>query len=153
MSTLALFETPSFIPWPASTDKQWLHKTQSIRLRIFYSGDDAEDLAYKNILHCLAQSTTPVQAAVKIDDWVATETNGRFHRFELGDGPFKLAAEEKDTLYPEGPNPSMQIEMLVGTIARVCSAYPPNHHGRISPTQPIQVFKKLPKALSIRPKI
>lgn len=123
-----------------------LQDSEVFDLRLFDSDDDAEDLEYKNILNSVAiQSATPAQAAARIDDWVVTETNKRYDKFKQRNPPFKLSEEEKHSLYLEGPNPSRQIEMIIGAIARLCSAYPPNHYGQNSLIQLVQVLKELPK--------
>lgn len=110
--------------------------------RLFDGDDDAEDLAYKQILNgVITQTTPPAQAAAQIDEWVTSEANARF--LQLKDR--ELTQEEKDSVYLVAPNPSRHVDMIIGCIARVCSAYPPAHAAQNALIEFIQALKGLPK--------
>ncbi|KAM5354691.1 hypothetical protein ACJ41O_001338 [Fusarium nematophilum] len=110
--------------------------------RLFDEDDEAEDLAYKQILDQVIQQTTPPsRAATQIDEWVTSEANARFYVLKGRE----LTEEEKDSLFLVGPNPSRHIDMIMGCIARVCSAYPPAHAAQNALVELIQALKDLPK--------
>ncbi|KAF5131128.1 hypothetical protein E5D57_007477 [Metarhizium anisopliae] len=114
--------------------------------RLFDEDDNAEDLSYKQIINSLlTQKASPVQAAARIDDWVVGETNRRYNELKQREPPFSLTDEEKDSIYLVGPNPSRQISMIVGAIARVCSAYPPGHPVQDALVGLFQALKAMPK--------
>lgn len=110
--------------------------------RLFDDDDDAENLAYKQILDgVIAQATPPAHAAAQVDEWVTTEAEARWSRLK----DRQLTQDERDSLYLMGPNPSRHVDMIVGTIATVCSAYPPAHAAQNALVEFIQALKGLPK--------
>ncbi|KAK5996407.1 hypothetical protein PT974_01741 [Cladobotryum mycophilum] len=118
----------------------------SLDLRLFDDDDDAEDLAYKQIINGLViQATTPSQVAAQIDEWVIGEANRRYSQLKERDPPFKLTEEEKDSLYLVGPNPSRHVDMIIGCVAVVCSAFPPNHAVQDALLEFIEQLNALPK--------
>ena len=115
--------------------------TATLDPRLFDEDDDAEDLAYKQTLNgVITLATAPSQAATQIDDWVTSEANARFRRLK----DRALTQEEKDSLYLIGPNPSRHVDMIVGCIARLCSAYPPAHAAQNALIDFIQALHDLP---------
>ncbi|KAM4056755.1 hypothetical protein HRG_003621 [Hirsutella rhossiliensis] len=115
---------------------------QDLDPRLFDGDDDAEDLAYKQILNgVIAQTTPPSQAATQIDKWVTSEAKMRFRQLK----DRQLTQEEKDGLNLFGPNPSRHVDMIVGSIATVCSAYPPAHAAQNALVGFIEALKAIPK--------
>lgn len=118
----------------------------SLDPRLFDDDDDAEDLSYKQILNGLVtQITTPSQAAGQIDEWVVSEANRKYEQFKGRDPPFELSEEEKDFIYVMGPNPNRSIDMIIGCVARLCSAFPPNHPTQDALVEFFQQLNALPK--------
>lgn len=110
--------------------------------RLFDDDDDAEDLAYKQILDAvMAQTTPPSQAASQMDEWVTSEAEKRSSWLKGR----QLTQEERDSLYLLAPNPSRHVDMIVGSMATVCSAYPPAHAAQNALVELVQALKELPK--------
>lgn len=110
--------------------------------RLFDEDDDEEYLAYKTILnHVITQTTPPSDAATKMDEWVTLQANKRHAHVK----DRELTQEEKDSLYLVWPNPARHVEMMTGSIARVCSAFPPAHAAQNALIEFIGALKRLPK--------
>jgi hypothetical protein len=113
---------------------------------LFDEDDDIEDVAYKEVINDLiTQQTTPAQAAEAIDEWVVREANTKYEQLRQRDPPFYLTPEEKDSVYLVGPNASRHVEMMVGTVAKICSAYPPGHTAQNALIEFFQALKALPR--------
>lgn len=122
------------------------HDVSVFNPHLFDDDDNTEDLAYKEVINNLiTQRTTPAQAAEAIDEWVVRDANTKYDQLRQRDPPFNLTPEEKDSLYIVGPNPSRHVEMMVGTVAKICSAYPPSHTAQNSLIEFFQALKALPR--------
>lgn len=113
---------------------------------LFDDDDDSEDVAYKTFLHSLiTKRITPAHAAEALDEWVVREANTQYDRLRQRDPPFDLTPEEKESLYLVGPNPCRHVEMMVGTVAKITSAYPPGHTSQNLLIEFFQALKALPR--------
>ena len=117
--------------------------------RLFEEDDDAEDLAYKRILDALLKGTsTPAQAAADMDALVATDANKRLETLKQRDPPLRLTVEEEEqglTARLVGPNPERWMEMMMTTIARICSAFPPAHPAQDALVDFLRELRDMPK--------
>lgn len=111
--------------------------------RLFDTDSDrAEDLAYKNILNgVITLATSPSQAASQLDEWVTTETELKQKQLQGRE----LTEEEKDGIYLVAPNSSRLVGMILESIARVSSAYPPGHDVQNALVALIQALSDIPK--------
>ncbi|CAI7660058.1 unnamed protein product [Penicillium bialowiezense] len=113
---------------------------------LFDDNDDSEDVAYKTFLPSLiTKRITPAHAAEALDEWVVREANTQYDRLRQRDRPFDLTPEEKESLYLVGPNPCRHVEMMVGTVAKIISAYPPGHTSQNLLIEFFQALKALPR--------
>lgn len=117
-----------------------------LSLHLFDHDDDAEDLEYKQVINDLiTEQKTPHQAAEVIDKWVVREANTKYDQLRQRNPPFNLTPEEKDRVYLVAPNASRHVEMIVGCIAKVCTAYPPGHAVQNSFIEFFQALKAMPR--------
>ncbi|KAL8388920.1 hypothetical protein RB595_009023 [Gaeumannomyces hyphopodioides] len=116
---------------------------------LFGEHDDAEDLAYKRILDALVkQMATPSQAAADMDALVAGEARKKLEALEQRNPPFQLTSKEQQQgLTPRlvGPNPQMWIEMIITSIAKVSSAFPPAHPAQDALVEFLRELRDMPK--------
>ena len=111
--------------------------------------DDAEDLAYKRILDVLLKQTaTPFQAAADMDALVVAEANRTLEALKQRSPPFQLTLEEQEqglTSRLVGPNPQRWMEMIITSIAKVCSAFPPAHPAQDALVEFLRELRDMPK--------
>ncbi|KAL8364884.1 hypothetical protein RB595_003933 [Gaeumannomyces hyphopodioides] len=126
-----------------------LTASRTFEPHLFDEDDDAEDLAYKRILDALLKQTaTPSQAAADMDALVVGEANKRLEALEQRTPPFQLtSAEQEQGLTPRlvGPNPQMWMEMMITSIAKVCSAFPPAHLTQHALAEFLRELRDMPK--------
>lgn len=120
------------------------HDVSVFNPHLFDDDDDTEDLEYKEVINSLiTQQTTPSQAAKAIDEWVVREANTKYDQLKQRDPPFNLTSGE--SVYLVGSNASRHVEMMVGTVAKICSAYPPGHTAQNLLIDFFQALKALPR--------
>ncbi|KZZ93735.1 hypothetical protein AAL_05451 [Moelleriella libera RCEF 2490] len=123
-----------------------MDKDNVLDYRLFDGDDDAETVAYKQILNgVISQTLPPAEAARQMDEWVTQEAVSRLTKFEDRNPPLSLSDEEMDNIHLVAPNPSRHMDMMIGSIARVSSACPPGHPSQTRLVEFLQALKELPR--------
>lgn len=121
------------------------HDVSVFNPHLFDEDDSTEEVVYKGIImDLITQRTTPAQAAAALDEWVVREATTKHDRLRQRDPPFNLTSEEKESLFFVAPDASRHVEMMIGTVAKICSAYPPGHTAQSLLIEFFQALKALP---------
>ncbi|KAI1394268.1 uncharacterized protein F4822DRAFT_424747 [Hypoxylon trugodes] len=107
---------------------------EPLDLQIFADEDDADDKTYKQILLALVSGElSPHAVAADFDAWVVRESNRRLKLLMERPDPKGLTPQEESsgmTMRMISPDASGYIEEAFSAIARLFSAFPPNHPGQ-----------------------
>jgi hypothetical protein len=122
---------------------------EPLDLQLYEEYDDEEDLYYKKRLESLVLGKiTPSKAASDFDAWVTTEANARLEKLKQRPNGRNLTPEEEEQGVHEraiAPNASGFIDLVFPTIARLLSAFPPNHPGQDSIIHFLEALRALPE--------
>ena len=108
---------------------------KALPLKLFNDYDTEEEILWKKRLEALANDEiTPREAAVGFDTAVVQEAEQKLQSLLQRQDLRHLTPEEGAQGIPSmraiAPNPSGDLEHLMQSIARLCSAFPPYHPGQ-----------------------
>lgn len=123
---------------------------QPLDPKLFSDDDDEEEVFWKRKLEALINGdVTPSQAATDFDACVVEEATSRHIELLKRPDPRNLTAEEEENGVPSmraiAPNPSGNIELVFPWIARLCSAFPPNHEKQDRIIQFLEALRDMPE--------
>lgn len=119
-------------------------------LKLFNDYDTEEEILRKKRLEALANNKiTPREAAVEFDTMVIQKAEQKLQSLLQRQDPQNLTSEEHARGIPSmraiAPNPRGDLENLMQSIARLCSAFPPYHPGQDQIIGFLEELRALPR--------